>query len=290
MDDDLYAAILTRRSVRRYEQRALDGETLARVREIVAEARPLVAENQFEVLFRDVAPGENLVEALGAYGRIVSPPHLLVPCLAGSAHLLTDLGYRAQQIVIRLTALSLGSCYIGCLTREERARAQFGLRQDVRLAATVVYGPPAPGRGNRLLNATMRRLVGATNKKSADQFFYNGTWDRPTAPLPELADLIEAARHAPSADNAQPWRFLWRDGMLYLCVVRSSWRYRLGGSQDYRLYDGGICMANVLLAMEALGVDGYWELLSGEGMLGDGAPGPPSCPAELEPLAKLRLA
>jgi hypothetical protein len=286
---DLYAALLTRRSVRQYDRTLLDGETLARVREIEGTVRPLAPGAEFRVLYRDVAPGENLVEALGAYGRLVSPPHLLVPYLIGAhrnaAHrnacaLLSDLGYRAQQIVVRLTVLGLGSCYVGCLPWEERTRAYFGLEEGVCLGATVVYGRPAPGRGGRAFNAAMRRLAGATNKRPADQFFYDTAWSRPSAPPPELADLIEAARHAPSAANAQPWRFLWRDGLLYLYVVRSSWRHRIGGSQDYRFYDGGICMANVALAMEALGIVGRWELVEG---------GAPECPEDLQPLAVLRL-
>jgi nitroreductase len=280
---DLYAAILSRRSVRQYDREPLDGETLARVREAAAATRPLAPGSVLNVIYRDVAPGENLVEALGAYGRIVSPPHLLVPYLAGASAHLADLGYRAQQIVVRLTALGLGSCYIGCLPWEERARAYFGLEEGARLGATIVYGRPAAGWGRRALDATMRRLVGATHKRPVEQLFYDGVFDRPQAPPAALVDLIEAARHAPSADNAQPWRFLWRDGALYLYVIRSSWRYRMGGSQDYRFYDGGICMANVALAMEALGVGGRWALLD------DPEPDAPECPEELQPLAMLRL-
>jgi nitroreductase len=276
----LYAAILARRSVRQYDGEPLDGETLARVREIADDVQPLVPGAELGVLFRDVGPDENLAEVLGAYGRIVSPPHLLVPYLDGPTAHLTDVGYRAQQIVVRLTALGLGTCYIGCLPWEERAREYFGLGEDVRLGATVIYGHPAAGRGRRTLDAAMRRLAGATNKRPAEQSFYDGGWDHPSAPPPELADLIEAAGHAPSADNAQPWRFLWRDGALYLYVVRSSWRYRLGGTQDYRFYDGGICMANVLLAMEALGMRGQWALVEGIA---------PGCPDEVQPLAVLHL-
>jgi nitroreductase len=284
---ELYAAILARRSVRQYEQSSLNREMLARVREAVDAVQPLASGSDFDVLFRDISPGENLVETLGAYGRIVSPPHMLVPYLAGEAAHLTDLGYRVQQIVIQLTVLGLGSCYIGCLPWEDQARARFGLSESVRLGATVVYGRPAKGRSKRAFNAAVRRLVGATNKRPAEQSFYDTTWERPTAPPAGLADLVEAARHAPSADNAQPWRFLWRDGLLHLYVVRSSWRYRIGGSQDYRFYDGGICMANILLAMQALGMTGQWELL--EDGRSDLLGCTPGCPDELQPLAVLRL-
>jgi hypothetical protein len=95
--------------------------------------------------------------------------------------------------------------------------------------------------------------------------------------------LLGAARAAPSADNAQPWRFLWCDGELYLYVLKQSWRYRLGGTQDYRWYDGGICMANVSLALEALSMAGEWRLVGG--LTGEA----PACPDELEPLAVLQL-
>jgi hypothetical protein len=69
--------------------------------------------------------------------------------------------------------------------------------------------------------------------------------------------------------------------VLYL--KRKNWRYGLGGTQAYRWYDGGICMANVSLAMEALGIAGQWTLVDGvEGAV-------PVCPDELEALALLRF-
>jgi len=42
-------------------------------------------------------------------------------------------------------------------------------------------------------------------------------------------------------------------------------------------------MANVMMAMEGIDLLGDWVLLE------EGQPDVPSCPAELEPLAKLRL-
>lgn len=91
-----YQAILSRRSVRRYDRTPLDGATLARVEEIASQVRPLVPSNRFEVLVRDVGPGEDLVATLGAYGRLVSPPHYLVPFITGQKHLLADLGCRVE--------------------------------------------------------------------------------------------------------------------------------------------------------------------------------------------------
>jgi hypothetical protein len=53
---------------------------------------------------------------------------------------------------------------------------------------------------------------------------------------------------------------------------------------DYRLYDGGICLANISLALEAQGQEVRWQLLA------DGQEGVPDHPDALQPLAKLDLA
>ena len=81
--------------------------------------------------------------------------------------------------------------------------------------------------------------------------------------------------------DAQPWRFLWRDGRLHLFLKTSNLRY--GPKSDYRYYDGGACMGNVLLAMQALGLEGRWLLYDGH------EPDMPQHPDWLEPLAVLEL-
>ena len=127
-------------------------------------------------------------------------------------------------------------------------------------------------------------MVRATNKYPVERIFFSGSFDTPAVPPEELARLVEAARNAPSAVNAQPWRLLWHGGCLYLFVERHSERYLREANADYRFYDGGICLANVSLALEAQGLEARWELLS------DGQDGVPDHPDDLQPLAKLDLA
>jgi len=287
--NDLYQAILARRSVRRYAKQPLSAEALAGVRATLYAVQPLVPDNRFKVLVHDVEPGEDLRAALGGYGRMVSPPHYLVPYVVGPSdrvplHPLTDLGYRVEQIAVRLTGLGIGSCYIGCLGREDAVRARFELPSAARVGAILLFGYPARGLGGRAFNALMHRAVGAANKLPAERIFFDGTFDRPTAPPGKWAQLVEAARNAPSAVNAQPWRFLWHAETLHLFVRRKSLRYGTGPRKAYRLYDGGICMGNVSLALEALGMAGRWRLYTGrEADL-------PDHPADLQPLARLQLA
>lgn len=280
LQNDLYQAILARRSVRRYAKKPLDEITLAQIKDIASGVKPLVSGNRFEALMRDASPGENLVAALGGYGRLVNPPHYLVPYIAGEKYLLEDLGYRVEQIAVRLTALGIGTCYIGSLGRETAVRTRYGLPKEARIGAFLTFGLPSPALDGRLFDTLIRTAVGATNKMPAERIFFQDTFDAPATPPAHLAPLIEAARHAPSAVNAQPWRFLWHDERLYLFVRRKNLKYG-PAKAEYRLYDGAICMANVALALEALGMEGHWQMLArDEAHLPDHPPG-------LQPMAML---
>lgn len=280
-ESHLYQAILARRSVRRYDRTPLKEAKLAQVQEIVSGVKPLVPDNRFEVLMHNVSAVEDLVATLGGYGRIVSPPHYLVPYLIGTAHPLEDLGYRTEQIAVRLTRLGVGSCFIGSLSREAAVRGRFSLPKEARVGAFLVFGLPSRALGNRAVDAMMRAAVGAANKLSTERLFFRDTFETPTKPPPELAPLIEAARHAPSAVNAQPWRFLWHGEHLHLFVKGHNPKYGRGATAYYRLFDGGICMANASLALDALGMKGLWTMYEGT------EPDIPPHPHQLQPMARL---
>ncbi|MBM3190833.1 MAG: hypothetical protein FJZ90_19195 [Chloroflexi bacterium] len=279
----LYDAILARRSVRRYDPTPLDEAARGRIGAIIAQVKPLVPEHIFDVLQRDVAPDSDTMVALGGYGLIAQPPHCLVPYMPDSPHALVDLGYRVEQIAVRMVPLGVGSCFVGVLKDEAAAAAAFGLPPGTRVGAYLLYGRPSQGLVARALGRAARAAIGARNKLPPERIFFWERFDEPGSPQGELAPLVEAARNAPSADNAQPWRLLWRDRTLYLFVRRHSWRYGSGKQQLYRFYDGGTCMANISLAMEAVDMRGKWALYRGV------EEDVPSHPEDLEPLARLTI-
>jgi hypothetical protein len=170
-------------------------------------------------------------------------------------------------------------------------RTRFGLPATARIGAFLVFGYPTDSLRGRAFNVGARWLVGATNKLPAERLFFHETFDNPIMPPTELAQLVEAARHAPSATNAQPWRFLWRTGVLYIFVQRNNPRYGEGPGAEYRFFDGGICMGNVTLALEVLEMAGRWQLLASRrclsGLLADRGAEPPDHPPDLQPLARL---
>lgn len=182
---------------------------------------------------------------------------------------------------MRLAGVGIGSCFVGSLGREEAVRARFGLPNGARIGAFLIFGTPSTGSVDRAISRFIRLTARADEKLSLERIFFAEDFEHPSTPPDQLAPILEAARNAPSATNAQPWRFLWRDGCLHLFVKVSRLAYYGGPRSEYRLYDGGICMGNVLLALEALGTDGRWELYDGT------EAGIPEHPEALEPLGRL---
>jgi len=270
--------------VRRYQDRVLDAASMKNVQQIIEAVQPLAPENRFDVLHR---PGmlidRDFIQSMGAYGLVTSPPHALAPFVLGKRYPLVDLGYRVEQIVIGLTGLGLGSCYIGTLGREQAVRERLGLPPGARCGALLVFGRAASSIGGKTLNALIRSVPRGGARLPEEQVFFDGSFDNPGPAPPELKPLIAAGQSAPSAINAQPWIFLWRDGILHLLVKRQNPKYGRGRSQDYRLYDGGICMANLSLAMRALGIRGRWLLPDEDPYI------PPQHPQTLQPLAALHI-
>ncbi len=281
---DLYEAIVNRRSVRRYREEPLDKQLLSMVDDIVARVSPLIPDNHVRAMRRDVISGEDLIAAMGGYGRILTPPHYLVASAVGSRGPLVDLGYRLEQIAVQMVRLGISVCFIGSLGREDNVRVRFRLNRTARTGAFLIFGFPAQSVTGRTINSVIRRARGEESRLGAADTFYHGSFDRAGVPPKQLATLVEAARLAPSANNAQPWRFLWQGDTLYLFVQKLNRRYgSQSAMQEYRYFDGGTCMANVMMAMQTADLFGRWELL------GDRQSGIPEHPPTLEPLAKLVL-
>lgn len=281
---DLYQAILSRHSVRRYQDRPLSSDALAQIDECVSQVVPLVPANHLRVMRRDALTGEDLIAAMGGYGRILSPPHYMIAAMTGKAHLLTDLGFRTEQVAVRMTQMGISSCFIGCLDRESTVRIRFRLPREARMGAFLIFGYAAETVTGRTINAVVRRMAGSNTKLPHASLFFERSFSTGTEPPRHLVKLIDAARLAPSANNAQPWRFLHYEDALYVFLRRQNVRYGNKESvQEYRYFDGGTCMANIALAIDALGYEGYWTLLDARD------PAIPEHPADLEPLARLTL-
>lgn len=260
----LIPAILSRRSIRSFEEKYLSDEDHERVTQILRSIQPLFSENHFEIALKNREKNQNLVEILGAYGHFISPPYYFVPSIIGEKHHLVDLGFRMQQIAVRLWAKGIGSCFIGCLSRENKIHQKFNLPENSRITALLVFGYPGKGIGIQSLVDMGKIVIGNSGRKKIEDLFFNDDFNHPGFPPDDWKIIIECGRMSPSAINAQPWRFLLSKNQLFLFINQKPRQYLLPENDEYCYFDGGICMANIEMAVSSLGFKGKWEMIEKE--------------------------
>jgi nitroreductase len=256
----LREALLARRSVRRYEKRSVSPAVLDAIRDCGPDIEPLEPGLGFRYSIVDATAGADITAAMGAYGRIISAPHVLVATIEDDLHALVDFGFRVEQIVIRLTRLGLGSCWVGALPREARAAERFNVPPGWRIPAVVAFGYPATGIGGAV-NSLIHIGVGAQRPLDFAKFVSSGKYGQPAALSEVETNLLDALRRAPSAGNTRPWRVILKDSRLFYCVDAAAGFYRTY-KVDYPLVDAGIGMANTTLALNACRQARSWTLLA----------------------------
>jgi hypothetical protein len=261
---DIYPFILSRRSIRSFEQRQLTSDDQARIKIILNSTKSLFPDNEFVTILKSKTKGEDLVEILGAYGRFITPPYYLVPYITGKNNSLVDLGYHTEQIAVRLWSMGIATCFIGCLSRQEKVRQLFQLPADAQIAAFLIFGYPGSGFGIETITKFTKTIIGIRGRKPVEDIFFLEDLDHSAKPEGLWEKIIESARFAPSAVNAQPWRFLLRNEELYLFALQNNRKYLLPENQDYCFHDSGLCMANIDLALSSIGLQGKWHFLDGK--------------------------
>jgi nitroreductase len=228
-------------SVRQFEPE-LDEATLARVRDICAPSENL---NSCPLELR-LLPGTQVHQVLrgfgGRYGRIVAPWYIAAIAEGGQDSLL-NMGYRAERAVLEITALGLGTCWIGGLYDKSSLNESLNL-SDAGVRALIALGRPGKetwNRGIKLAVGQRRRLpLEKIAVFDSDQAFWKFPW----------RTVVEAVRWAPSAINRQPWR-LWFTSQGVHVFSASSWVTR-----GYTPTDIGIAICHLELACKQLSIPG----------------------------------
>jgi nitroreductase len=250
---NLLEAIERRVSVRSFDKRSIETELLERLVTLARKAGHLTdTPPRIEPVSGAERTQRIISHAIGSYGLVLTPPHLLVgvmPTESDSARI--DLGYVLEQVVLEATRLGLGTCWITGTYDAQSAGDAVGMAQGEVAAAVIALGYPSERGWGRIHTGAVRRLARGHKRKPLKEIVFTERWGEPWSPDdadPTLVSVLERARLAPSAVNRQPWRFVVQPHGLALALVQP------------KPIDAGIVMAHVTLAAQALGREGRWHL------------------------------
>ena len=262
-EESIVEVIRRRYSCRSYEKTPLPPEMRTQLAEFcTAQTRgPFGAPVRF-LLISATEEDRTALKGLGTYGFIKNPTAFIAGAVTRGPHDLEDFGYLLELLVLRATALGLGTCWLGgSFTRSSFARA-LALREEEVLPAVVAVG--LPGERPRLVDRVIQRGAGSEHRLPWDQLFFEGEFGTPLTPTQAgpYAEALEMVRLGPSASNRQPWRVLKGDGAWHFYLQHNPGyrkQMQLVTAVDLQRVDVGIAMSHFTLTAEAAGLHGAWE-------------------------------
>lgn len=236
-----------RHSTRSYQRKHVGKDVLENIVELLAGFSPLCKGARGHLIGRGAS--RIFTGFLGPFGKVSNPPSAVI--FAGDIHVpryMEAVGYLGEGIVLEATSLGLATCWVaGSFSRAkivEKVRLQEGWKP---IAVTPLgYEARLPTIGDR----TLKAIAKSDSRKPLDELVTGlpeSRWPR------GLRDALEAARWAPSARNAQPWRFTVDiDGVTLTCDTGDV------NLNSIKRLDCGIAMLHFEVACWAAGIQGSW--------------------------------
>ncbi|MBB2182234.1 nitroreductase family protein [Lachnospiraceae bacterium MD1] len=225
-----FDAIFSRKSVRHFQYEKLEWDVISDILEYA---------NSLPLLIEGIAIEFKLVSNIEANQGFNNPFSVRAPyyiCISSEnkEDYLLNAGYLMQQLNLYITAKGLGTCFV--LSGPGR-----GLKASMKYEYVIALA------FGKTVSSPYRDSSKAKRLPESDVVVYK------EEVTPDIKQIINAARLAPSAYNSQPWRFVVYKNRIHIFTKKNSF---LAKALDYnKMIDMGIMLANLLLASEELWVD-----------------------------------
>ncbi len=201
---------------------------------------------------------ENHKVKLGTYGFISGARYFIAGQVEKGEYANEDYGYLLETIMLHLTALDLGTCWLGGTFSRSDFSGILQAGNNTIIPAVTPVGVPAD-------KATIRENIirwGARSdmRKKWGELFFGNSFTSPMTKKDAGAYEVplEMVRLAPSASNKQPWRISKTPDEFRFFLKRTEGYIRIGNGVDLQRIDIGIAMAHFELACRESGLPGHW--------------------------------
>ncbi len=251
--------IKARSSVRTYNDLSLDIETGERIMKLLNSSTKGIfgSEIRFELIQKKFAHENNKVK-IGTYGFISGASYFIAGCVKNSEYNFEDFGYQLEKIILRLTSLELGTCWIGgTFSRSDFAKI-LGTSDDEIIPCITPVGFPKETR--TLRERLIRWGAKSDSRKPRNELFFNNSFETPLNEelAGKFATVLEMVRLAPSASNKQPWRIVKKDNRFHFFLQRTKGYDKMIKSSDLQRVDMGIAMCHFDLCAKEMNMEGKW--------------------------------
>lgn len=240
-----------RRSVRTFENKKLEDNLKEKIDLFI---KDLEREYYFKYKFPLI--DLNLEGKVGTYGVIKGANAYIGGVMLEGGNLV-ELGYLFEKIIIYLTDLGIGTCWLGGTFKRSEFFKAMDLKEDERLLIVTPVGYIEEKMS--LKEKSMRVLAQSDRRKEFNELFFDENLD--PLYLDDLKDFriaLEMVRIGPSASNKQPWRIIKKDREFNLYLKRTK-GYAKSLDYDIQMIDMGIAQYHFEKTLKDKGIEGSWE-------------------------------
>lgn len=209
----LQKAIETRKSTRTFQKEPLSPVDIEKISGYLNKPENLIGpfgyQFEFELL---IESEERDKDQIGTYGFIKNPQGYILGSSILETKSLFDYAYVLENIVLYLTAIGVGTCWLGGRFQKQEAMSQLSLKENEIIPAITPIGYPQEKQ--RLKERMIRSVLQARKRKPEEQLFYYEAFGQPLGDrAEEFRQALHYVRIGPSAQNKQPWRLVFGNNL-----------------------------------------------------------------------------
>lgn len=256
-------AVNKRSSIRNYSEQSIEPEKRQAIEAFVMSLdNPFGRQIRFHYL--DISESDK-PQRLGTYGVIQGARRYIGTTMKMEPLALEALGYEFEVLMLYLTHLGLGTCWLGGTFDRKGFADAMHVAKDEIFPIISPYGYPADKR--HFKEMAMRKVIRADQRLNWDHLFFEQTFKTPLSKeqAGDFAPVLEMVRRAPSASNKQPWRIVHKDGAWHFYEHQTP-GYSDAFAYDIQKVDLGIAAAHFDLGVQELGLRGRFDASADPGI------------------------
>lgn len=149
----------------------------------------------------------------GTYGIIKGARDYFLIAYGDDMQSALSAGFAFEQVVLRATAMGLGTCWMGGTYRRETFDPGIIWPEGVTLKVVCPIGIPQKP---RLFERMARKIMRSSSRLPFGSLFHLDNYGHPLPEDTAFAESLSMMRLAPSSVNSQPWRAVQCDDVLHL--------------------------------------------------------------------------
>lgn len=248
-------AVTKRYSVRTFDKKEVEKEVIDKILTYAKGLEnPLGPKIRVQLIEKETAANG---EKLGTYGIIKGAKLYLGVTVPKEEFAAEAVGYEFEQLVLYITSLGLGTCWLGGTFNREAFTSVMEIREGEVFPILSPLGYPSQKRS--FTENAMRKSIKADRRYPWRDLFFKNSFKETLLEeeAGELSFPLEMVRLAPSAVNKQPWRLVITQDAVHFFEKHSM--PSEGGSMDMQRIDVGIAMCHFQLAAIEKKIAGHFE-------------------------------